>query len=127
MTLTRSILVYGKIPSKKNLLRRSRTGGMYRENTVALEIDSITIQMINQWGDLPALEHPDITVTQRVRRANSDRDNQLTTLLDCLQDAGVLVNDNIKHCNGRVLMLPAAVDSKLEEEAVILLEWNSLT
>jgi hypothetical protein len=38
-------------------------------------------------------------------------------VLDCLREAGVIVNDNIKSFNGDVILLPAVV--KKDERVVI--------
>ena len=36
----------------------------------------------------------------------------LTTILDCLREAGVIVNDNIAQFNGTIALLPAVIDEK---------------
>ena len=41
----------------------------------------------------------------------------LTSILDCLCEAGVIVNDNIAQFNGTVVLLPAVMDK--DERAVI--------
>jgi Holliday junction resolvase RusA-like endonuclease len=54
-----------------------------------------------------------ITVISRsnyLMSSTRDRDNLLTNVLDCLREAGVIVNDNIKSFNGALIMLQAGVD-----------------
>lgn len=51
------------------------------------------------------------------RDKRRDRNNMLTTLLDCLCAAGVLVNDNMAHCNGLMVVYPAEID---ENERVVV-------
>lgn len=41
----------------------------------------------------------------------------LTTVLDCLCPAEVLVNDNVARCNGLLMLFPAAAD---EEARVVI-------
>jgi hypothetical protein len=41
----------------------------------------------------------------------------LTTILDCLRDADVIVNDNVAQFNGTVVLAPALLDS--DERTVI--------
>ena len=44
------------------------------------------------------------------RDRRRDRDNILATILYCLRDAGVIVNDNIGQANGTLIQLPAVID-----------------
>jgi hypothetical protein len=52
------------------------------------------------------LEHPDITIRMQTSTKRSDRDGALTTILDLLVWYGVLHDDNIAHCNGRIVLEP---------------------
>lgn len=107
------ITLHGSVPSKKNLLRRGRGSHLYRDKNVQESIEWLTTQAWQQWGESRRpLEHPDIAVRFFVRSRRSDRDNKLTCLLDCLQAAGVIHQDNIKWFNGTVTILPAVVSDR---------------
>ena len=58
------------------------------------------------------------------RDRRRDRDNMFTTVLDCLCEAGVMVNDNIAQANGTVVLLPAVIDK--DERVVIELASNTV-
>src|SRR5215831_19496099 len=72
---------------------------------------TLTAQARNQWIGEP-VTHPDVCVQFFARDRRRDRDNMLTTVLDCLREAGVIVNDNIAQFNGTVALLPAVIDQK---------------
>jgi Holliday junction resolvase RusA-like endonuclease len=91
------IKLQGPIVSKKNLLRRSKNGGMFRDTAIAKQIEAITWQAKAQWGNREPLDRPKISAMFIVTDERSDIDNKWTTVLDCLVAGGVLINDNIKH------------------------------
>jgi hypothetical protein len=86
----------GKIVSKKNLLRRSRNGGMFRDANVVKSINALVEQARLQWPNAP-LVRPSSRVVFRVIDRRSDIDNKWTNLLDILVKAKVILNDNIKN------------------------------
>ena len=89
------IVIHGHIPSKKNLLRRSANGGLFRDARVTKQINLLTLQAKAQWSGREPLERPSARVLFFVSDQRSDLDNKWTTVLDCLTQAGVLRNDNI--------------------------------
>jgi len=93
--VTRVLTFAGAIPSKKNRLRISG-GRLFRNIGIAAQIDALTLCLSAQWR-WPALSRPYLLFAFGVIKDNADTDNQITTVLDCLQSAGVLVNDNTKH------------------------------
>lgn len=106
----------GPVPNKKNLWRQRKGGGLFLDAEIKAQIDSLILQATMKWRR-PPVEHPDIDVEFFVLDARSDRDNKLGCLLDVLQKANVLVNDNVKHFNGTVTMLPAVIGG---QEGVII-------
>lgn len=99
----------GPVPNKKNLWKPKPNGrGMYIDSEIKSLIDSLIIQAKLQWSR-PPIEHPDVDVEFFVRDRKSDRDNKLGCILDVLQKAGVLVNDNSAHFNGTVVIHPAVI------------------
>ncbi len=111
--------LWGHCPSKKNLWQRARAGKMFLSTEVKAQIDTLTTQAMFLWKQRPPIEHPEITVTFFVRDARRDRDGMFTTLLDCLQAAGVLVNDNIAHNGGRTVLEPCQFVEESQEHTVI--------
>jgi Holliday junction resolvase RusA-like endonuclease len=111
------IILEGPIPSKKNMLRRSKNGGMFRNAEVSAKIDALTMQAAIQWGERGPLIRPSIQVLFRVIDKRSDIDNKMTTVLDCLVKAGVLENDNIK--NGP---RPQMIDWEMSDEEGAIIE-----
>jgi Holliday junction resolvase RusA-like endonuclease len=104
-----TIVLHGHCPSKKNLWKRGNGGRTYIDSETKALIDSLTIQARAQWKHEP-VTHPDMRVQFYARDRRRDRDNMLTTILDCLREAGVIVNDNIAQANGTVVLLPAVID-----------------
>jgi Holliday junction resolvase RusA-like endonuclease len=97
------------LPKQKNLWKRGKGGRTYIDSETKGLIDALTIQARAQWKHEP-VTHPDIGVQFFARDRRRDRDNMLTTILDCLRDAGVIVNDNIAQANGTLILLPAVID-----------------
>ncbi len=100
----------GPVPNKKNLWRVRKGGGMFLDSDVKSKIDWLILQARRQWNR-PPVEHPDVDVEFFVLDRASDRDNKLGCILDVLQKAGVLVNDNISRFNGTLVIHPAVVGS----------------
>jgi hypothetical protein len=81
---------------------------MYIDKAVKAQIDALILQAKLQWRRIP-LENPDMDVEFFVLDRRSDRDNKLGCVLDVLQEAGVLKNDNVAHFNGTLVIHPAVI------------------
>jgi Holliday junction resolvase RusA-like endonuclease len=114
--VTETLVLHGHCPSKKNLWKRGRGGRTYIDSETKALIDALTVQAQAQWKHKP-VTHPKMCVQFFARDRRRDRDNMLTTILDCLREAGVIVNDNIAQFNGTVVLPPAVMDK--DERAVI--------
>lgn len=104
------LVLKGHVPAKKNLWKRGRGGRVYLNREAQDQIDYLTLQAQQKWSGKQPLIHPDFSIQFYVRDQRGDRDNKQSTLMDVLQKAGVLLNDNIKQCNGKITLLPAVVD-----------------
>jgi len=102
----RTIILEGTCPSKKNLYRRAKNGRMYLSADVKAQLDSLSWQALTQRPRHPLI-HPNMEVEFHVASERGDRDGKLASLLDCLQQAEIIKNDNIKQFNGTVTILPA--------------------
>lgn len=109
--MDRTLILHGHTPSKKNLWKRGKGGRTYIDDEVKAMLDALTTQAKAMWPD-PPLKNPEMEITFYVRDQRPDRDNKLTALLDCLREAGVIKNDNIKSCNGTITMRPAVIDAR---------------
>lgn len=106
----------GKVPSIKNrkqIVRNRKTGVSFIKSDKASEaqLNAMIAAFQTQWPDEP-VEHPDMTVRFYVTAQRADRDNMLNAVMDALVRAGVLVNDNIKRCNGRLVVESAEVGDR---------------
>lgn len=109
----------GPCPAKKNLWKTARNGRKFIDKTTRAQIDSLTIQARSQWGGIRSVENPDMEFTFYVAAARRDQDGMYTTVLDCLQEAGVIVNDNIKRNNGRKVLHPCQFVSAGKEKVEV--------
>lgn len=98
----------GTVPNKKNLWQPRKGGGMFLDAAIKAQINALIVQARKQWRR-PPIEHPDMDIEFFVLNGRSDRDNKLGCLLDVLQEAGVLVNDNVSRSNGVMVVWPAVV------------------
>jgi hypothetical protein len=101
-----TIELRGHIAAKKNNWRPRKGGGIVLDKDARTAIDRLAMQIPGHIRDLH-LESPDIEFIFSYERANWDRDNAVTTLLDILVQMGTLVDDNIRRCNGRITIHPA--------------------
>lgn len=112
------LTLHGHCPSKKNDWERGETG-MFLPKEVADQIKILITQAMYGWGLRGPVEHPELTVTFFVAAQRQDQDGMYVTILDVLQKAGVLVNDNIKRNNGRKVLEPCEFVSSSEERVEI--------
>lgn len=96
----------GPLRAKKNRYtpRRDKRG-FFKSSKLQEQIDRIAIQIPGELRDLK-LESPDMEVWFYSPSRRFDRDGSLTTLLDILKQYGVIVDDNVAHFNGTVVLHP---------------------
>ena len=85
--MTANLVLHGHCPSTKNLWKRGKGGRTYIDNETKVLIDALTVQANAQWKREP-VTHPWMSIQFFVRDGRRDRDNLLTTVLDCLREAG---------------------------------------
>jgi Holliday junction resolvase RusA-like endonuclease len=119
-----TLKLYGHCPSKKNEWQRGKAGKMFLPAEVTEQINTLTTQAMFHWGSRLPVEHPDVTIRFFVCARRQDEDGMWTAVLDCLQRAGVIVNDNVAHFNGRKVHEPCEFVSESEERVEIRLVKN---
>lgn len=93
------------VPSKKNGrglgYRADGKLKAYTPRQLQREIDDITMLLRQAWHQHgffdPAAPGVSIEMTLETANLQQDGDGMETTILDCLQQAGVIINDNAKH------------------------------
>lgn len=102
INVTYSLTIHGPIPAKKNRWHRGKGGRMYYDRPeVAGQIESITHQLAVLWRRDP-ISGATVDIIFYCKDRRGDLDNMLTTLLDCMKTAGVIVDDNLLHLPGPV-------------------------
>ena len=87
----------GHCPAKKSLYRRRRGGGLFLDDEVRGQISRLEWAAREQWGDRPPLNFCDDIVGHfYVLHYKADLDGKWATILDVLQKARVIRNDNMK-------------------------------
>lgn len=106
---TYTLFLRGHIPSKANCyLPRAGKGRKLRLNPQAKsEIEWLIIQANQQRPREAPFEHPMVTLCFRFKNPAQDRDNAEKTILDVLQEARIISNDNVRHFNGWIHKAPA--------------------
>jgi len=121
------IELIGHIPSKKNNLRPRKGGGIMNDNKdVKLMIDLLAKQLPGKVRDL-RLVSPEIHFYFFYERANWDRDNAVTTLLDILVKYGTLKDDNLANCNGLISIHPAQRSEQDSVKIILFPRQEELT
>ena len=128
------IVLLGEVVSSKNekmaVLRKRKSdtakgavgshyAGIALKPKAKLSMDRIAMQIPGELRDLK-LEHPRIDMFFIVGREDVDVDNIFSTVLDLLVKYGVLVDDNVRHCNGVKKLWPAEFNLNRWETTVIL-------
>ena len=121
-----TLVLWGHCPSKKSAYRVTESGRMISDAETKSQIGVLQTQAMLQWGQRGPVEHPEVTTTFYVRSGRSDEDGKYVTLMDVLQNAGVIVNDNIAHFNGRKVHEPCVIVPDGEERVEIRLVKNPL-
>ena len=110
-----TLVLWGHCPSKKSNYRVGGSGKLISDEATKSQIGILTTQALFQWKCRPPVEHPEVTTTFYIRSGRSDEDGKYVTLMDVLQHAGIIVNDNAKHFNGRKIHEPCVFVEESEE------------
>lgn len=95
--ITYRLTLKGKVPPKKNLLRRGKKGRMFYDEDVKAAIDALITQVQGQWKREPIKFVEYLQVTFYVNDVRRDGDNCFATVSDSLVKGHALVNDNMAH------------------------------
>ncbi len=115
------LTLHGHCPSKKSNYRVSQGGGLISTTETKAQVEALRLQAMFQWSSAVGLpvNHPEVTTTFYVRSGRSDEDGKYVTLMDILQKAGIIVNDNVSHFNSRKIHEPCVLVADGEERVEI--------
>ena len=125
----------GNIPSKKNLLKMTKSGHGYYDAETRASLNDLADQISRQWSKtgtdgrkvpMAPLTHPAIAVVFYVVSDRSDKDNKYTTVLDALVSGGVMKDDCIAMCDGPVLLLESVKTKSIAGAKVFIEPSGSL-
>lgn len=116
-----TLILHGHCPSKKSNYRTAEGGRLISTPETKAQMEALTLQAMFQWSQAVGLpvDHPEVTTTFYVRSGRSDEDGKYVTLMDVLQKAGVIVNDNHYRFNGRKIHEPSVFVKDGEEKVEI--------
>jgi Holliday junction resolvase RusA-like endonuclease len=83
----------GVCPSKKNRYRRSAGGGMHKPEKLQAQLDALSWQIKEQWGNRGTVEYPR-AINFKFVNGEADLDNRVVTILDLLVLLKIIVDDN---------------------------------
>lgn len=96
---SRHFVLRGPVPSKKNKWRiRANSSIGITDEKVLQEIESLILQARIAWGYQPPMAYFQVVFGLVVKSAGTDLDNKLGCLMDVLQKARVIQNDNVNRC-----------------------------
>lgn len=114
------LVLWGHCPSKKSNYRTAESGKLITDSETKGQMEILTVQAMFQWAAIGGpVEHPEVTTTFFVAAKRQDEDGMYVTLMDILQKAGVIVNDNVRRFNGRKIHEPCEFVSVADERVEI--------
>ena len=122
---TAVLTIKGFIPSKKNQYKAGR-GRIYIPEDVKVRLLDIESQLRRQWHPRARVRHPNVLYRLVTHTDRQDKDNMVTTVLDCMKKAGVIVDDSIKEHNGWATTAPALLHGgPVEDDRMFIhMHWS---
>jgi len=118
--------LYGKIPTVKDsylpVMRKGKPA-LTKDRKLTAKLNYILEQIPREYWDL-RLKHPEIIMQRFAPPENQrrDRDGMLTTILDLLVRAGILVDDSDLYNNGDWHILKTQIIEGTPQKVLLILE-----